>query len=324
MKILKNVKLEDTIFLDIETVNIVQKLEKGTPLWDSWEYKQKYSKDKTNPENDAALVKLYHDSGALYPEFAKVCCISIGKIKDNVLRVKSYYGEDENKILNDFTNAMNGILASNKNTVLSGFALKGFDLPFLIRRSLINGIEPASLIDFGALKPWEINILDIYEIWKGTSFNSASLLTVTTALGLPSPKEDIFGYEVNETYYSSDEKRLDRIARYCERDILAACNVLLKIMLLPAIGFGEIPIVEESTTPLLTKLFNGGKYGLKEAKILTEEYSKANENQKEAMMWILKSLIDKTTSFTEDNLQAIINYKPKTDASKELTTTTKG
>lgn len=312
MKALKELNLDNVVFLDIETVNLVPKLEKGTPLWDSWEYKQKYSRDKTNPEDDLTLSKMYDDSGALYPEFAKICAISIGKIKNNVLHVKNYYGEDECKLLTEFTNAMNGILASNKNTVICGHCIKGFDLPFIVRRSIVNKIEPAYLCDPGTSKPWESTSIDIFEIWKGTSFNSASLLNIAVALGLSSPKDDIKGYQVAETYWSKEEGRLERIAKYCSKDVLCTANILLSMMLKDPIDFGEKPVEETKEIPLLTKLFNGAKYTIADAKILTKEYAKLDEPNKERMVILLRSIVDKNSNFTEDNIQAIINFKPKT------------
>jgi hypothetical protein len=46
-------------------------------------------------------------------------------------------------------------------------------------------------------------------------------------LGIPSPKDDIDGSQVAQVYY--EEKDLDRIARYCERDVLTVAQVFLKL-----------------------------------------------------------------------------------------------
>jgi len=45
-------------------------------------------------------------------------------------------------------------------------------------------------------------------------------------LGIPSPKDDIDGSEVAQVYYQ--EKNMDRIVQYCEKDTIAVAQVLLR------------------------------------------------------------------------------------------------
>jgi len=46
-------------------------------------------------------------------------------------------------------------------------------------------------------------------------------------LGIPSPKEDIDGSMVRQVYY--EEKDLDRIIDYCERDVITVAQVFLRL-----------------------------------------------------------------------------------------------
>jgi hypothetical protein len=46
-------------------------------------------------------------------------------------------------------------------------------------------------------------------------------------LGIPSPKEDIDGGMVRQVYY--EEKDLDRIILYCERDVITVAQVFLRL-----------------------------------------------------------------------------------------------
>jgi len=46
-------------------------------------------------------------------------------------------------------------------------------------------------------------------------------------LGVPSPKEDIDGSEVRDVYYI--DHGLGRIINYCERDVVAIAQVILKM-----------------------------------------------------------------------------------------------
>ncbi|MEZ4949761.1 MAG: hypothetical protein R2784_10290 [Saprospiraceae bacterium] len=48
---------------------------------------------------------------------------------------------------------------------------------------------------------------------------------------LPSPKDDIDGSEVGNVYWNLGD--LPRIAIYCEKDVLATIQLLLKFMYMP-------------------------------------------------------------------------------------------
>lgn len=226
MKILRNLDLNNVVFIDIETAQIVPKLEKDTPLYDSWEYKMKHSKDIVE-KGEKTYEQLFDEQAQLYPEFAKVICITIGKIQNEVLKLKSFYGDDEHKLLKEFNTTITNIVASNKNSTLCGHYIIGFDIPFIMTRSIINGIEPASLIDIAHLKPWEVTCIDTHNLWKGTSSRSASLINIAVALGLPSPKDTMFGYESSKVYYNEPDG-LGRIERYCRKDVLTVANIVRK------------------------------------------------------------------------------------------------
>jgi hypothetical protein len=55
-------------------------------------------------------------------------------------------------------------------------------------------------------------------------------------LGIPSPKDDIDGSEVAKVYYS--EKNIDRIITYCEKDVVAVAQIILRLR-------GEDLLIEE-------------------------------------------------------------------------------
>ncbi len=85
---------------------------------------------------------------------------------------------------------------------------------------------PEKLNLFGK-KPWEVPHLDTLELWKfGDYKHYTSLKLLTAILGIASPKDDIDGSEVAQVYYQ--EKDLERIVAYCEKDTLAVAQVLLR------------------------------------------------------------------------------------------------
>ena len=75
--------------------------------------------------------------------------------------------------------------------------------------------------------------------WKfGDYKHYTSLKLLTHVLGIPSPKDDIDGSQVADVYYK--DKNVDRIAKYCEQDVLAVAQVLLRFEQIPLLSEDEI------------------------------------------------------------------------------------
>ena len=65
-----------------------------------------------------------------------------------------------------------------------------------------------------------------------------SLKLLTKVLGVPSPKDDIDGSEVAKVFYK--DKDIDRIATYCEKDVIAVAQIILKLRLQKLLSDDEI------------------------------------------------------------------------------------
>jgi predicted PolB exonuclease-like 3'-5' exonuclease len=50
---------------------------------------------------------------------------------------------------------------------------------------------------------------------------------LTAVLGVPSPKSDIDGSQVTEVYWREND--LERIVMYCERDVAATAQAMLRL-----------------------------------------------------------------------------------------------
>jgi uncharacterized protein YprB with RNaseH-like and TPR domain len=229
---LDNIKVEDIIFLDIETAPAVSDFNILDPsmqvLWD------KKSKQFRNP--DQAADEVYERAG-IYAEFGKIICISVGFVKEKnpfSLRLKSFYGDDEKTILSDFSSMVSKFSKNNREALLCAHNGKEFDYPYIARRMVINGLVIPEIIDNAGKKPWEIKLLDTMDLWKfGDYKNYTSLNLLTSILGIPTPKDDIDGSMVAGVYWK--DKDIIRIVHYCEKDVLAVAQVLLRFMNLPAI-----------------------------------------------------------------------------------------
>lgn len=227
---LDNLKLNEVLFLDIETVPNFPSMEKMPESFQKhWEKKSSHFRSETETASD-----VYQRAG-IYAEFGKIICISVGFIHNTSMRVKSFAGDDEKQLLSSFISMIN-MWDKSGNRLLCGHNLKEFDVPYISRRMLVNGLILPPAFDIAGKKPWEVKHLDTLELWKfGDYKNFTSLALLADLFNIPTPKDDIDGSQVYEVYYK--EKNLERIATYCEKDVLCVANLLLRFMGKPIIGF---------------------------------------------------------------------------------------
>jgi predicted PolB exonuclease-like 3'-5' exonuclease len=255
---LKQLNTEDCIFFDIESAPEYKQLPDTGPVRDSWIYKMKYEKENVE-SGKTTYEQLYDDKAALYPEFSKVVAITLGKVKDNAIKLFSIAGHEEDKVLNSFNKVINGSLSQNKGTKLVGFAISQFDIPFLLKRCIILGIAPNQLIDINHLKPWNCDtfIIDLKTLWRGGSATDSSLINVAIALGLPSPKSDMEGAQVHKIYYS-DPDPIKRISNYCDSDVVTNINIFQKCRFEPVLEVANEELEAPKPVGAVEKLFNTG------------------------------------------------------------------
>jgi len=222
---LKRLHLEHILFLDIETVP-QQPLysELDDPSKQLWELKTKYQrKDEFTPEE-------FYDRAGIWAEFGKIICISVGyfKLKGDVrnFRATSFHGE-EVQILKEFKSLLETHFSGSKH-LLCAHNGKEFDFPYIARRMIINGIDIPFKLNLFGKKPWEVPHLDTLELWKFGDYKTfTSLKLMAHVLGIPSPKDDIDGSQVRDVYY--EEKDIDRIITYCEKDTVTVAQIFLKL-----------------------------------------------------------------------------------------------
>jgi hypothetical protein len=237
---LDNIKVEDVLFLDIETVPGSPSYEILDPVFQTlWEKKSRQFRTQ-----EQTATEVYERAG-IYSEFGKIICISVGVIKDKNpygFRLKSFYGDDEKVLLTEFSDMLYKFCRTNREALLCAHNGKEFDYPYIARRMIINGLIIPEILDNAGKKPWEIKLLDTMDLWKfGDYKNYTSLDLLTSILGIPSPKDDIDGSMVASIYYG--DKDLKRIVNYCEKDVLAIGQVLLKFMNMPMISKDNIESV---------------------------------------------------------------------------------
>ncbi|MDX1603651.1 MAG: 3'-5' exonuclease [Salinimicrobium sediminis] len=233
---IKKVALKNLLFLDIETVpenaDFSELSEEKQKLW---EHKSQYQrKEEFTPAE-------FYDRAGIWAEFGKIVCISVGHFafqgEKRTFRTTTFHGE-EKQLLQDFRNLLDGHFARPQH-LLCAHNGKEFDFPYIARRMLIHNLELPNKLNLFGKKPWEVPHLDTLELWKfGDYKHFTSLKLLCNVLGIPSPKEDIDGSEVRNVYYIEND--LDRIIRYCERDVVAIAQVILKLRQEPLLEEDEV------------------------------------------------------------------------------------
>ena len=298
MRVLKGLNEERLLFFDIETAPLVKKLVIDSPLFDSWSYK----KNKDGEFTDEEVVESYSKESGLYPEFAKVVSIVVGKIIDGGITLITIDDAEEVDLLNSF----NKLLNRNASDTLVGFVNVGFDNPFVFKRMILNGINPNSKLDSSGLKPWEVEEVDLATIWKGTSFSRASLINIAVAFGLPSPKDDIGGADVGRVYWAEGAKGLARISKYCRKDVVTTINIFRMMRLDKPL---EVANKEFEEVPMIVNLFGGAKYGADEKKAVLELFKGMSEDEREKGFIVLNAVVStakgKKTKITKAHITAL-------------------
>lgn len=231
--------LNQLLFIDIETV---PEIELFSDL-DS-ETQQLFAEKTAYQRRDEYTPEDFYQKAGIWAEFGKIICISVGYFakfdSERQFRTTSFYG-NEKKILQDFTNLLSTRFA-NRELFLCGHNLKEFDLPFICRRLIINNLPIPSILNSLGKKPWEIKHLDTMELWKfGDYKHFTSLKLLCKVLGIPTPKDDIDGSKVAEIFYK--EKNIDRIIIYCEKDVIAVAQIILKLTRNPLLENHELKSV---------------------------------------------------------------------------------
>lgn len=234
--LLNKSKLDNILFLDIETVSANSTYDDLDAEWQKlWEKKAKQLLSYKNEEITEEKVRnLYENKAAIYAEFGKIICITVAYLKRKAedefeMRMKSFYGKDEHELLADFGRMIDKHFDRPTKYYICGHNIREFDVPYIGRRFLVNGLQLPELFNLIGKKPWESkHLLDTLEMWKfGDYKNYISLDLLAKLLSVPSPKLNMDGSMVGNAFWK--ENRLEDIKTYCELDVKTSVNVFLKL-----------------------------------------------------------------------------------------------
>ncbi|MCS7292289.1 MAG: ribonuclease H-like domain-containing protein [Gloeomargarita sp. SKYBB_i_bin120] len=236
-------QIEKFLFLDIETAPAkaeFAELDEEMQLF--WEKKARQYY-KVGPQAEFDVASAYVEKAAFFSEFNRVVCVAFGYIRwvddQPLAHLQSFCEFDEKDVLLKTQQLLSQ--PRTQDYTLCGHNIKEFDCPVLARRMLIHGILPLprQLNNYGK-KPWEIPHVDTMELWRfGEMKNHTSLALLARLFNIPSPKADMDGSQMFQLYWR--ERNLPKIKEYCEGDVRATMNLVLRLSGMPLLRAGVHP-----------------------------------------------------------------------------------
>lgn len=247
--VLKQKNLKNILFLDIETVSEAPVFDElRSQMQEMWKVKSRRLDREEGLSDEEHYAKSYVDKAGIFAEFAKVVCITVGylsnkKNEEPSLKIKTFAYHDEAELLTEFCELLDRHFDDPDHQFLCGHNIKEFDVPFLCRRLVINGMHLPKMVNIAGRKPWQVaHLLDTMELWRfGDYKNYTSLALLAATLRIPSPKDDIDGSQVGQVYWEEDD--LARIVTYCEKDVITVAQIAMRFADVELIEDGRVEIV---------------------------------------------------------------------------------
>jgi hypothetical protein len=227
-----NIPISKILFIDVETVGV-------EPDWESLVQNRKELSfqfenyfdwfQKRFPEDaDKPISQMFVNRAALVPEFGRIACVSVAFVTEKgETRMQSFSDFEEKKLLTEVQKLLRKV--SELGFFLCGHNVKGFDIPYLAKRMIMNGILPPKILPGHDTKPWEVRAFDTKEFWQYGGYGSiASLELMCVCLGVESSKTmEVTGNKVHEAFWV--KKDIEGIVKYCEKDVSVLIDVIEKI-----------------------------------------------------------------------------------------------
>ena len=142
--------------------------------------------------------------------------------------MQSFSNKNEKELLQEVQKLLHKV--GELGFFLCGHNVKGFDIPMLAKRMIINGLQPPKILPGHDTKPWEIKAFDTKEFWQYGGYGTiGSLELMCVCLGVESSKTmEVTGNKVHEAYWVKND--IEGIVKYCEKDVSVLIDVVEKIL----------------------------------------------------------------------------------------------
>lgn len=208
--------VNDYVTIDIETMPNMDMVDRLP------EPEVKYGNTKDEAKRQIKYeeaVRAQIDKMALNPLYGKVACV--GYKLDGI--VGSVVSENEVDLLEFYFNELfEGIARMPKIVTWNGM---GFDVPFLYKRALVNGVVPRSSMSHYMKRYSNDFHCDLMQVW--CNWYGYEKLTNVASVLLDESKED-FDITTIKDLVKTDEGK-QKIANYCEKDVSITAGLFEKM-----------------------------------------------------------------------------------------------
>lgn len=218
---LTDMATNNILVFDIETVPVkmpeIWQQERINKKMDQWVNKQPIPIQDIPTE---AYMDEERKQRSLDPFLSRVACIGLHypDVPDTTIIID----EDERKLLNRFWATIAGF-----HGVFVSFNGTKFDIPFILKRSMLYDIEPtnSNFLKYTAYNPLPVHCDTLLQLVGKDSY--ISLDHACHFFGIQSPKEgDLAANGVAEAF---EAKEWNKIKEYCTRDLIATSALYNKI-----------------------------------------------------------------------------------------------
>lgn len=212
--------LNNKLFIDIETHRVNNWNEIDSDIQGAFiDY---YYKDKSSPVDE-----VFNEVSGLHAEFSHVICVCLGYSKNDEFRSIKLVDLNERDLLSHLSLILDKF--SEQGFALAGYNIKGFDIPYLCKRYIINGMRIPKILNSVGKKPWEVDHLDVMELYKMGGWTNTSLKVACAAMGIKCKSTELKG----ENMYLYDIKDIDleELGEYCLEDIVSTFQLASRIIL---------------------------------------------------------------------------------------------
>jgi len=234
--------IKNTLFFDIETTTRYKTYEEYL------EAEPHSAKDFENQilmkrnYDGMAIANVYKNEAMLSPEHGQIITIACRvlnkedkKWDDEIIGFTSweeYEAQDKKNADRDILIKFNQILFGifeEKIGCLGGFNINKFDIPYVYRRMLANGLYPQQTLNLSNKKSWNLHNLELKNWWSEPGANGYSgFSSACEMMKVGSSKEEgIDGRQVCYKFW--DDQDVDTINQYCMRDVVKSSEFAISL-----------------------------------------------------------------------------------------------
>jgi len=179
-------------------------------------YEEMKTKKKERKSGPLIDFETFLRNTSFQGEFGRIFCIGYAL---NDEPTESLDG-DEKEVLRGFWDI------AKDCSLFIGHNIMDFDLRFIYKRSIIQGVQPSRNLSFARYRSEPI--FDTMREWEKWGAQGVSLHKLSLALGISSPKEE--GIDGSKVYDYFLAGKGDEIIEYCKRDVEATREVYKRMV----------------------------------------------------------------------------------------------